>query len=88
MEDRQNGFVQSLSWEGRQQVFPLLKISGAILRKEAGHPMPALDDLSALIAHAKKAAKKSKDALVCIDTSDCACILRLSPVEEIGRAHV
>ncbi len=63
-EDRDNGFIQSVSRDGKSQTFPLLTISGAILHKDAGRNLPGMDNLSALIAAAKKAAKQSTERLV------------------------
>jgi EAL domain-containing protein (putative c-di-GMP-specific phosphodiesterase class I)/GGDEF domain-containing protein len=60
-EDRRNGYINGLSRDGKRQRFPLLAISGAILHKEANRNLPSMDNLSALIAEAKKAAKQSDE---------------------------
>lgn len=63
-EDRQNGYITAPSRTGDIQRFPLLAISGAIVHKPQDRPLPGMDNLSALIAEAKKAAKKSDDRIV------------------------
>jgi EAL domain-containing protein (putative c-di-GMP-specific phosphodiesterase class I)/GGDEF domain-containing protein len=63
-EDRSNGYISATSRTGEIQRFPLLTISGAIVHKPQDRPLPSMDNLSALIAEAKKAAKKSDDRIV------------------------
>jgi diguanylate cyclase (GGDEF)-like protein len=63
-EDRRNGYISATSREGRKVRFPLLTISGAVIHKLAGRPMPPIDHLSATIAEAKKAAKLSAEKIV------------------------
>jgi len=63
-EDRANGYIDSVSRDGKSQRFPLLSISGAVLHKDASRNLPGTDNLSALIAEAKKAAKGSPEKLV------------------------
>lgn len=63
-EDRHNGFIKGVSRSGQIQTFPLLSISGAVLHKEEQRKLPGLDNLGALIAEAKKAAKNSPERIV------------------------
>jgi len=63
-EDRRNGFIKSVARDGKSQRFPLLSISGAILHKDAARKLPGMDNLSALIAEAKKAAKQAPEKIV------------------------
>ena len=63
-EDRQCGHITSISRDGKTQRFPLLTISGAIVHKSAYRPLPAMDNLGALIAEAKKAAKNDEERIV------------------------
>lgn len=63
-EDRSNGYITAPARTGEIQRFPLLAISGAIVHKPQDRPLPSMDNLSALIAEAKKAAKKSDDRIV------------------------
>jgi len=63
-EDRRNGYITAVSRDGAMQRFPLLSISGAVLHKDTGRNLPGMDNLSALIAEAKKAAKRSPEKLV------------------------
>lgn len=63
-EDRRNGYIRSVTRDGKSQKFPLLSISGAILHKDAERKLPSMDNLSALIAEAKKAAKQALEKLV------------------------
>jgi diguanylate cyclase (GGDEF)-like protein len=63
-EDRRNGFIKGVSRTGEPQKFPLLSISGALLHKDEKRKLPSLDNLGALIAEAKKAAKNSPDRIV------------------------
>lgn len=63
-DDRRNGYITAPSRTGEIQHFPLLAISGAIVHKPQDRPLPGMDSLSALIAEAKKAAKKSDDRIV------------------------
>jgi diguanylate cyclase (GGDEF)-like protein len=63
-EDRRNGYIKSVSRDGKSQRFALLSISGAILHKDANRKLPSMDNLSALIAEAKKAAKQAPEKLV------------------------
>jgi len=63
-EDRRNGYIKGMSRSGKPQRFSLLSISGAILHKEEMRSLPSMDNLSALIAEAKKAAKEAPERLV------------------------
>ena len=63
-EDRRNGYIKAVARDGKTQQFPLLAISGAILHKDAKRSLPTMDNLSALIAEAKKAAKQDPEKLV------------------------
>ena len=63
-EDRRNGYIKGVSRSGQSQRFPLLTISGAVLHKDENRKLPSMDNLSALIAEAKKAAKQSPERLV------------------------
>lgn len=63
-DDRRKGYIKSIGRNGRAQQFPLLSISGAILHKDEKRKLPSMDNLSALIAEAKKAAKLSPERLV------------------------
>ena len=63
-EDRRNGYINSVSRDGKSQRFSLLSISGAILHKDAKRKLPSMDNLSALIAEAKRAAKQAPEKLV------------------------
>jgi diguanylate cyclase (GGDEF)-like protein len=63
-EDRRNGYIKARARSGEFQRFALLSISGALLHKDETRKLPSLDNLSALIADAKKAAKSSPDRIV------------------------
>ncbi len=63
-EDRRNGYIKGISREGQQQRFPLLAISGAVLHKGVKRDLPGMDNVSALIAQAKKAAKQSEERII------------------------
>ena len=63
-EDRRNGYINGISREGHTQRFPLLAISGAVLHKGAKRGLPGMDNVSALIAQAKKAAKQSEERII------------------------
>jgi EAL domain-containing protein (putative c-di-GMP-specific phosphodiesterase class I)/GGDEF domain-containing protein len=63
-QDRSKGYIQSVTRSGQAQRFPLLSISGAVLHKGADRKLPTTDNLSALIAEAKKAAKQSTERVV------------------------
>ena len=63
-DDRRNGYIKGISRAGKPQRFALLSISGAIVHKAAERPLPTMDNLSALIAEAKKAAKQSEERIV------------------------
>ena len=63
-EDRRNGYINGVSREGQAQRFPLLAISGAVLHKGSKRGLPGMDNVSALIAQAKKAAKQSEERII------------------------
>jgi GGDEF domain-containing protein len=63
-EDRRNGYIKSVSRDGIRKKFPLLAISGAVLHKSGDQILPSMDNLSALIAEAKKAAKQSEERVI------------------------
>ena len=63
-EDRRKGYIFAKSRAGKRARFPLLTISGAMIHKPAGQPLPPIDHLSATIADAKKAAKESEEKIV------------------------
>jgi len=63
-EDRRNGYIKGISRNGKSQRFSLLSISGAILHKDETRNLPSMDNLSAMIAEAKKTAKVAPERLV------------------------
>jgi diguanylate cyclase (GGDEF)-like protein len=63
-EDRRRGYIRAAARSGRSVRFPLLAISGAIIHKPAGRPLPPLDRLSTLIAAAKTSAKQGPEKIV------------------------
>lgn len=66
-EDRRNGYIKAPSRSGKNQRFPLLTISAAVIHKAAGRPLPPIDHVSAAIAEAKKAAKLSPEKIARVD---------------------
>ncbi len=66
-EDRRNGHITGVSRSGHREKFPLLSMSGAVLHKPEHRPLPSLDNLSSLIASAKKTAEDSQERIISVE---------------------
>jgi len=74
---RQRGFIITFDREGQRKPFPLLPASAVLLEIRAEDGFATVDEVSALIAHYKKAAKSAPSRLVVVPP-DCSI-----PDEEI-----
>lgn len=62
-EDKERGYIISKDREGRENRFPLLTTSSAVLHLPADERAHSVEDLSPIFGQLKKSAKKSSDKL-------------------------
>ncbi len=68
-EARERGAIVAADREGNMKTFPLLSVSAVLVEVDRTSPGATVDDVSALIAGHKKAAKASPSRMVCTSLS-------------------